>query len=1081
MTSPPSSVLHYAILDTLGAGGMGVVYRALDTRLERMVALKFLPGAASANPDARQRLLSEARAAARLDHPNIGAIYAVEGLEAELFIVMALYDGRNLRAELADGPMGVREAIDRCMQAARGLERAHEQGITHRDIKPENLFITTEGVVKVLDFGLARSAGVDGLTRAGELIGTPAYLSPEQARGQPVDARTDLWALGVVLYEAVTGMSPFLVKAGLAATLLRILRDEPEPASDVRPEVPQALDAIIERALAKDRNARYDTAQDLVTALGSVLEEFGRVGTAATTPIFPGPRGDRALAPRDSEEGPAPRTPGPATGGSSNTRPTTLPSASARLVGRQAELALADLHLADSHCRILTIVGPGGTGKTRLALEIVQDPQRLERYPDGIHFVALDALEDHALIPMRIADALHLPLQGRDDALTQVAHHIGDGRVMLALDNYEHLMGGAEIPSALLGSCPNLGFLVTSRERLNLEEEWVLPLSGLQMPPRHGATSPEEAERYEAASLFVQRARRANVRFSLESEDVSHLCEVCHLVGGSPLALEMAAAWTKMVSCEEIAREIRSNFDFLENTSRNVSARHRSLRATFEYSWALLNDQERDALKRLSAFRGGFTKEAAREVAAASVRSLALLVDKSLLEPLSTGRYDLHPIVRQYAGEKLAEHPDALRLAQDAHGSYYNALLQGQLDSLRGEQQAQAQALIHEEFENVRSAWQWAAQGKRLDTLAESLKPLDVFLDNRGRHREAVTIFRHAAAAVDDGDPAHRETLGDLLASEAWASWRLGRDADAISRAERSVQLLRPTRHKSLAGALNTLGAVAWGRGDYPQAKNAWAEALHVVVEGGDRRKVAVVLGNLASAEQQLGDHEAAKEHFRESHAIYRELGNPAGMATALYNLSDFARKEGDLDTSQALAEEAVGLAKESGLEVHLPLFLHGLGMVLMERERYEEAEPYYLEAAELAHRSGDKHSESWLLAGLGSLKTLQGAFPAARAHFAEALQLAWGTGYHSIALRCLVGISELQARTGDLALAMTYLHHVLRQPSSGESVRALAEGYLEARAGELSETEAAEAQRAGSGMPLEEAVAGALRYLGTA
>ena len=1078
MTAPQRSVLHYNILDQLGAGGMGVVYRALDTRLERMVALKFLPGAASVEPEARQRLILEARAAASLDHPNIGSIYSIDGLESEPFIVMALYEGSSLREKLQGGPLGVRESIDLCMQVARGLERAHQQGITHRDIKPENLFVTTDGTVKILDFGLARMAALDGLTRAGEVIGTPAYLSPEQARGQAVDARTDLWALGVVLYEAATCVSPFLAEGGLAATLLRILRDEPEPASRVRPDLPEALDAIIERALAKDRNDRYASAGEMWAALDMVVadREPGRdFGTATTGPVT----APRATTPATHSREASPSAPPSTTHAPSSVRPSALPTPMGPLVGREDELALAGLHLADPHCRMLTLVGPGGTGKTRLAVEVAHEQRRLGHNPDGVCFVPLDAVADAALIPLRIADALELGMQGQDDPLTQVLHYIGDRRLLLVLDNYEHLMEGAEIPSSLAHACPNLKIIVTSRERLNLHEEWVLPLGGLQTPPQ-GPVDPRVAETYEAVQLFLQRAKRANMRFAVESEDLPHICTVCHLVGGSPLGLEMAAAWTKMVSCEEIAREIRTNLDFLESSGRNVSERHRSLRATFEYSWVLLSRPEQEVLTRLSVFRGGFGKEAARDVAGANLQLLASLVDKSLLDALPAGRYDFHPLIHQYAEEKLIENPGEIASVEERHGRYYHQFLHGQLDELRGSQQAQVHEAIGVEFENVRKAWQWAVDGRRLDQLSKSLKPLDVFLDNKGRHREAAEIMNRASSALDDGDPANHEILGELLASEAFANWRFGRGAEARARAERSVALLRPSRHRSLAGALNTLGAVAWGEGDFQQAKNAWEEVLEVVEKDGDRWNLASILGNLATAEEQLGESAKAKQRFMEALAIYRELDSPAGIATVLHNLSVFALDEGDLEQAQKLTEEAVRLARDNDLVVHLPILLQGMGTVLMARERYAEVEPHYLEALALTRQSGEKHAESWLLAGLGSLKTLQGEYQEAREYFATVLHLAWSTGYQSIALRCLVGIAYLQLRTGDDALsAMTYLHHVRHHPAAGQSVLKLANGYLEAHQLDLSPTEAEEAQRAGVSLSLEQAVERALQYLG--
>ena len=250
---------HYRILELAGGGGMGVVYKAEDLRLARTVALKFLPPELTRDPDAKSRFLQEARAASALDHPNICTIHEVgETDDGQLYLAMPFYDGETLRKRIERGPLPIDEAVDIAEQIARGLAKAHRGGIVHRDIKPANLMVTSDGVVKILDFGLAKLAGAAAITRTGSSVGTPAYMSPEQSRGEEVDHRTDLWSLGVVLYEMVAGRRPFRGEHE-QAILYSLLHEEPKPLAELRPEAPPELERIVEGLLAKDPAQRYPT------------------------------------------------------------------------------------------------------------------------------------------------------------------------------------------------------------------------------------------------------------------------------------------------------------------------------------------------------------------------------------------------------------------------------------------------------------------------------------------------------------------------------------------------------------------------------------------------------------------------------------------------------------------------------------------------------------------------------------------------------------------------------------------------------------------------------------------------------
>jgi len=363
---------------------MGVVYRARDTRLERVVALKFLPEAFTADPVARQRLFTEAQAAAKLDHPNIGTVYTIEKSEAgQLFIVMAGYEGKTLEKRFI--PLPLDEAFSVGLQLARGLAHAHEAGVVHHDIKPANVMLTPRGQVKILDFGLAKLKEPNGLVAAGMTLGTMEYASPEQVRGQPTDQRTDLWSLGVMLYEMLTGVSPFRGQGDASSAMLRVLSHEPEPASTVNPDLPSAFDELFGHILAKDVGARYSTALEVESAL-ETLSRGALILRAASASV--------------STEGAEPDLSSVSLRASVQI-PHKLPKPPTPLIGRQDELALLDMYLRDPDCQIVTLLGLGGTGKTRLSIAAAREQLSKQHFTNGIYFVALEALDSAGLIPAK--------------------------------------------------------------------------------------------------------------------------------------------------------------------------------------------------------------------------------------------------------------------------------------------------------------------------------------------------------------------------------------------------------------------------------------------------------------------------------------------------------------------------------------------------------------------------------------------------------------------------------------------------------------------------------------------------------
>ena len=434
-----------------------------------------------------------------------------------------------------------------------------------------------------------------------------------------------------------------------------------------------------------------------------------------------------------------------------------LPAQITAFVGRQSELADLARLLDQPDIRLITVLAPGGMGKTRLGLAAAE--RQLRHFNDGVFFVPLAPLNSPANIETSIADALGLNLSSGDPPLQQLLEYLRPRHTLLLLDNFEHLLEGAPLITAILQAAPQVKVLATSREKLNLNGETIFTLSGLQFPDWE---TPEDALEYDAVQLFMQSAQRVRPDFELIPDELDYLARICRLSAGMPLALVLAATWVDMLAIDQLAHELQQGIDILETELRDVPDRQRSVRATFNYSWGRLSEAEQQAFMKLSVFRGGFTAEAAQAVAGASLRQLRKLVDKALLQTLPTGRYDIHDLLRQYAEEKLRAAGD-LATVEEAHTQYFADFMQQRTPDIKGRRQLAGLNEIEADFQNVRTAWQRATVLANLPAINAMMEGLWLFGKMRGRQRESEDLLEAALkAVVPDNDDSVHPTLNRL-------------------------------------------------------------------------------------------------------------------------------------------------------------------------------------------------------------------------------------------------------------------------------------------------------------------------------
>lgn len=749
--------------------------------------------------------------------------------------------------------------------------------------------------------------------------------------------------------------------------------------------------------------------------------------------------------------------------------PHNLPTRETSFIGRDLELVRI-AKLINEH-RLVTLVGPGGVGKSRLAIQVAYEYLKNEHFKDGITFVAMDALTSPTAIPASIAGAMNIKLQGADEPLIQIIRRLAQKHCLLVLDNFEHLIEGADLVSKLLESCSNLNILITSRQRLNLAEEWPFEVGGLAYPTDL-AVSLEEAKQFDAIKLFNLRASRVRPPFSLNDVNLAYVIELCQLVEGVPLALELAAVWARALSCEAILKELRQNLDFLTTSAPTMPDKYRSIRASFEHSWQLLSPTEQGVLSKLSVFRGGFRREAAAEVAGATLPDLVRLVDKSLLRMSLDGRYDRHSLLYQYTQEKLSEHSEDQTEVQEKHGQYFSHFLVKHGEAIWTATGKEALAAIGEELDNILTMWRWARAALKITLLKDTALHLMWFYDHRGRYQESIELYAETTKGLQEADPKHHAALGALLVAQAWWYVRLGQHERARELAERGLKLVRPLGEPSLVMiGLASLGGVAFYKGLYDQATQYKTEALALARTAQDPAKIAfhaTVLGNLEAAK---GNFANAKQYYQEALELSRGEGNLFQLVAVLSNLAFFTVHTGKPQEAFALAQEGLELARDLGLKQEVPYLLSSLAEAAFKLGSYGEAQEFAQEAIRISKEMGNPEFWIYGLIVLGKVATALGEDIQAQAFFKESFDLALAITRAPELLETLLHVAALQAKQGQLKQACEWLELIVNHSASWGHTRQEATTLLKTLQTQLAPEVLEKTRERGKALKLNEVV----------
>ena len=883
---------HYRVLRKIGEGGMGMVYQAQDTRLEREVALKVLPSGALRGKPTRQRFRREALALSHLNHPNIATIYDFDTDQDVDLLVMEMIHGATLRERLKRGPIPGVQAIDVGAQIAEALEFAHGKGVVHRDLKPGNIMTTASGLVKVLDFGLAHKEGSPAgrkppaasawLPGSSQAMGTPGYMSPEQVRGLTQDSRTDTFAFGCVLFECLAGERAFAGKTR-EDVLVAVLTDEPRWSA--LPEgVPPRVRTLLRSCLEKDQRKRLPQIRDARAELEAILG-IRRHRTVRR----------RAAAP------------------SSN----NLPIQGTSFIGRESEIAECRALLGQT--RLLTLTGSGGCGKTRLALQVAE--RSLAEYPDGVWFADLAPVREGARVAQAVASAAGVREEAGTPLLETVQHSLSDKRMLLFLDNCEHhVTPCAEVAHALLRSCTGVSILATSREGLRIAGEQAFVVPPLRTPTEGEVDGARSIAGIESVRLFTERAARAKPGFALTDRNRHAVAEICRRLDGIPLAIELAASRLTALSPDEICSKLDRRFRLLTSESPGTPARHQTLRAAIQWSHEQLTPEEQELFAALAVFSGGWTFESAAAVCGGGRDEFAVLdlfthlAEKSLfvIEMSEDGasRYRYLETIREYALERLEESGEGDRI-RDRHLDHFLALAEEAAPKLTGPQQASWLQRLDIEHENMLAA---IRHGEQRTGAAERTLRLTAaiwrFWVARGLFRIGLRTLERVLRLEGARAPsiARAEALngGGALAfhsNDAETGRRLSEEGLRIF-SDRGDPL-------GMAQSLVALGNLALGEGDYPGARSLYDRALTEYRVAGHRRGMGVALSNSGRAAELQGDLAAASRLYTEGLAALRDVGDLSSTSLRLSSLGHLSIKLGDYAAAREQLMECVVLVGE--------------------------------------------------------------------------------------------------------------------------------------------------------------------------
>jgi len=816
---------------------------------------------------------------------------------------------------------------------------------------PERVVLTDDSNCRLLD--LSELTSFDRDKRNLEI-----YVAPEIRGGGEPTYTSVVWSLGILLSELLCGHIPCLENDD----------DTISEIAECTSDLPESVIVLLSQAIDSDPDLRIQNPGIFGRELSAILKGIDQSPQslqAQIQEIFES-REVISSTPESAEE-----------------KQTKIRNnCDLTFVGREREIGELRTHLSDPQRRIVSIVGPGGVGKSRLAYELAG--RVTEEYEDGVYFIPLNPIHSPAFISLAIGNAIGLSFGGSHDPLDQLIAHLRSKKILLVLDDFDRLITGADQVARLIGETENIRVLVTSRTILDLQDERIYEVQGLEVPEDNDSRSLLD---FSSVQLFLENATRLRREFELINQDSGIIARICRLLEGVPLAIELASGWIRVLTPGEILDEILNGIDVLKTSERGRAERHQSMRATFDRSWRMLEDREQRVLSGLSVFKGGFSRDAAVSVADTSVDVLKSLVNTSLVQIDIFGRYRIHELLRQYAEEKLIEDVERQSTTKRAHARYYGVILKKLNALLRSKQMATALEAIEQEWSNIDSGFMWSIQHDDIEEITVYIQPLSDYLQSKSRFLDGEYLLSEAlrllmerfSAQKYKSDLSIKLLIARLKARLALQKGRLGKYTDSESIIKESLPVFEAIdQDEDMYFCISILANIANKQGRYHDALDLWKSILNRA-ESGDSTRKAKIMSSMASVYGWLGEQNQARVYFKRACSILRNQDKPIPLAQSLNGLGDLALRQGRYKEAREYYERVLTIVRELGHEGLLHVTIDRLAGCAINMGEYQKAKKLYEEVLELYRKTGSESATARGLYALGNCLNFLSDFDRAR------------------------------------------------------------------------------------------------------
>lgn len=648
---------------------------------------------------------------------------------------------------------------------------------------------------------------------------------------------------------------------------------------------------------------------------------------------------------------------------------TNFPTETTAFIGRADERKIITSVLVNT--RLVTLTGPGGIGKTRLALKAAEEVA--DNFKDGIYFVSLAPIRLVDDIVQAVAEAVNFPVATPEQPLTQLLRFLAKRQLLLVMDNYEHLLEGVNIASEILQGAPGVKIIATSQEKLNLHSETNINIGGMDTLSQ---TRSLGAVQSDAVSLFTQSAKKVNPQYKPSENQLEQIAKICKTLQGMPLAIEMAASWLQVISEEEIAEELEKGIDILETEARDVPGRHRSVRTVFDHSWTLLNREEQELFVLLSVFRGGFTRQACQDVAGASLKQLAGLVNKSFISHNHiSGRYEIHELLRQYAQNKLESTPEASQSAHEAHAAYFANFMSSAWPQLRSNNQLSALKEIEADIANVRTAWDYRVSQAHAEQIRKFMYSFWFIYLAQGWNHAAVELFGGAVDALSDHTDDAESLAVSALAKGLqgyFLGW-LGLSEQGYALSLESSKILEDLdRHLDLAKVLDGLSLNSYYLAHLEDEENAMRKINKIAVEYHDDTLLAYSLFLWSLIDLRKKKFSEGKDHANASLKLFEGLGDIFSSSWPLLSLGGLSMADQEFEEAGRYYRKCLRISENFKYQWLMENASKYLGKIALSINEIEEAEYYLNKSLVIAQETGLGREKANLLYEIAALRVAQ-------------------------------------------------------------------------------------------------------------